>query len=84
MSRPPFDALAESYLEDRFGIIEGSVMFASGEVWDYGYGGESFSRNVFEVHVSGSYPTGAGFSEVYEDGAAVEFLDHMFTWRGDS
>lgn len=84
MSAAPFDALAESYLEDRFGIIEGRVMFASGETWDHGYGGESFSRNVFEVHVTGSYPTGAGFSERFEDGDAVTFLDHMFAWRGTS
>lgn len=84
MSAPPFIALAESYLEDRFGIIEGSVTFSAGETWDYGYGGEAFSRNVFGITVTGSWPTGAGFFETFEDGAAVELLDLMFAWRGDS
>jgi hypothetical protein len=85
VSAAPFDSLAEAFLEDKFEIIEGKMIFETGEHWDYGYGGETFSRNVFTVTVTGTYikdPDGAGCYEIFEDSDAVRFLDEMFAWRG--
>jgi len=84
MSAAPFTSLIESYLEDRFGIIEGTMIFETGEHWDYGYGGETSSRNVFTITVTGTGPADDNAYESFEDSAAVQFLDEMFAWRGGS
>jgi len=68
MSAAPFASLTESFLEDKFGIIEGELSF------DFG--------NHFEVTVSGSYPTGAEYWERLLDSDAIQLLDEMFVWRG--
>lgn len=82
MSAAPFASLVESFLEDKFGILEGTMIFESGETWDYGYGGESFSRNVFTITVYGTNTE--GLNTIFEDGEAVQLLDEMFAWRGAS
>jgi hypothetical protein len=82
MSTAPFASLTESFLEDKFGIIEGTMTFEAGETWDYGYGGETFSRNVFTIYVYGLNTE--GLNTVFEDGAAAQLLDEMFAWRGSA
>lgn len=84
MSAAPFASLTESFLEDKFGIIEGSMLFTVGETWDYGYGGETFSRKVFEVTVTGVKPDDSSFFEIFEDSAGIDLLDEMFAWRGSA